>query len=347
MIDKNLLKAIVDNLVEKKLKRYGKIVYIDAMNSFMRHWAVNQSLNRDGMHVGGIFGFLRDLNKIVEEHYPSLIVIAWDGKNARKRRSNIFDGYKSNRGGGLKDHSRRKSEFEQEKPPEQVKEEMLWQASQLINILRDLPVLNIHIDECEADDIISYLLTTPEAKDAENIVITTDKDYYQLINKNVTIWSPIKHEWITEQKIRDTYLLEPSNFIIHKIIDGDKSDGIPGINGISTGKIKKFISPYLNENNTVEDLFQICEQKISESSIYKTILDNKDIIERNWELMKLDGNIMTNNAKNSILKQWREPKLKLNRASFTEKLVIMRIYQLFTNVNQWMEKFNYITLIEE
>jgi 5'-3' exonuclease len=284
---------------------------------------------------------------LFENHYPSLIVIAWDGKDARKRRSNIFSGYKSNRGGGLKEHGRRKSEWEQEKDPNQVKEEMLWEASQLITLLTDLPVLNIHIDECEADDIISYLLTTPEAQNAENIVITTDKDYYQLINKNVTIWSPIKHEWITETKIKEDYLLEPSNFIIHKIIDGDKSDGIPGINGISTGKIKKFISPYLTENNTVEDLFEICEQKISESTIYKTILDNKDIIERNWDLMRLDGSIMSNRAKNRILNQWKNPKLNLNRSSFIEKLVIMRIYQLFTNINQWLERFNYIIQIKE
>lgn len=217
----------------------------------------------------------------------------------------------------------------------------------MINLLQDLPVLNIHIDECEADDIISYLLTTPEAQDAENIVITTDKDYYQLINKNTTIWSPIKHEWITQQKIKDDYLLEPSNFIIHKIIDGDKSDGIPGIDGISNGKIKKFIAPYLTENNTVEDLFQICEQKISESAIYKTILNNKDIIERNWDLMKLDGSIISNRAKSKILDQWKSKKFKLNRAAFIEKLVIMRIFQLFININQWLEKFNYLTLIKE
>ena len=125
MINKDLLRSIVDNLVEKKLKRYGKIIYIDAMNSFMRHWAVNQSLNKDGMHIGGVYGFLRELYNIVDNHYPSLIVIAWDGKDARKRRANIFEGYKSNRGGGLKEHGRRMSEFEQEKPPEQIKEEMI------------------------------------------------------------------------------------------------------------------------------------------------------------------------------------------------------------------------------
>ncbi|NDB56395.1 hypothetical protein EB169_11295, partial [archaeon] len=59
-----------------------------------------------------------------------------------------------------------------------------WQLQTLINILYKTPVTQIYVDDCEADDVISYLVKT-KVDDKQKIIVTSDKDYYQLVNDNV------------------------------------------------------------------------------------------------------------------------------------------------------------------
>ena len=136
----------------------------------------------------------------------------------------------------------------------------------IIQYLKILPVKTVSIDKVEADDIIAYLSKTvlkhPEDK---AFIVSSDKDFLQLVTDNVIVYSPIEKEYYTRQSVIDKYKISPYNFILHKTLLGDNSDKIKGVKGLGQkGLLKKF--PELIEKDiNWDDILNICKNKISVS----------------------------------------------------------------------------------
>ena len=109
----------------------------------------------------------------------------------------------------------------------------------LLDYLKTLPVNISIIDKIEADDTIAYL--SQKLKD-DVIIYSADQDFLQLVNKRITVYSPIKKKFYRPQDIFDQYGLYPQNFITMKCLMGDKSDNLPGVKGLGPKKLIEIFS---------------------------------------------------------------------------------------------------------
>ena len=258
------------------------ILIIDAMNSFIRYYCANPTLNDEGEPIGGIIGFLKALTAFIKRHYPEKVFVVWEAGGSQRRRQ-LYPDYKSGRK-PLK--LNRTYEVDTENEAELNKAS---QINVLTKMLRCLPICQIYVENCEADDVIGYLCKK-KFPEEEKIIISSDKDFYQLLDENTKIYRPGKKTYVTEETVKEEFNISPNNFLLARACDGDSSDNITGIERVGLKTMAKRFD--LNgPQMTVDDLMDICEaerQKKKAPKIYENIVNGRDIIERNCKLMDLD-----------------------------------------------------------
>ena len=186
--------------------------------------------NSKGENTGAIHGFLKALNKIIEDFNPKHIGLVFDakGKNFRHK---IYSEYKANRSA---------------MPPELVE-----QIPKLYEILDYMGYPPIIINDVEADDVIGTLSnkfkTVPEVK-----IFSGDKDFAQLVNDKVTIINPVTLEIMDIKGVKKKFGVVPENIIDYLALVGDKSDNIPGVPGVGGKTASKLINQYGNTEKIIK-----------------------------------------------------------------------------------------------
>ena len=186
--------------------------------------------NSKGENTGAIHGFLKALNKIIEDFNPKHIGLVFDakGKNFRHK---IYSEYKANRSA---------------MPPE-----LIEQIPKLYEILDYMGYPPIIINDVEADDVIGTLSnkfkTVPEVK-----IFSGDKDFAQLVNDKVTIINPVTLEIMDIKGVKKKFGVEPENIIDYLALVGDKSDNIPGVPGVGGKTASKLINQYGNTEKIIK-----------------------------------------------------------------------------------------------
>ena len=284
-------------------------IYIDGLNVFMRHFAANPSKSLNGQLCGGIFGMLKNIQYLSEKFKPSKIVVAWEGGGSLRRRS-IDPNYKM----GRRPVKLNRSEYHDEFP--ETMENRNWQLKTLVKILYKTPVTQIYVEDCEADDVIAYLVKT-KSENKQKIIATSDKDYYQLINDKVKIWSPNKKIVIDEKYVIDTWGISPQNFCTARCFAGDQSDGIKGVKGAGFKTMAKRF-PDLSTCNDISfhDIINMSDKEIQNGSnlkLYKNIINEEKNIEKNWKLMYLDSAMISANQVKKINYQFENKEEKINK----------------------------------
>lgn len=259
-----------------------KVLIVDALNLFTRCFAVNPTMSSHGHHAGGTVGFLKSLKLLTDKIKPQQIIICWEGGGSTKRRS-IQRDYKK----GIR--AKKLNRFYEDDIPDTV-ENRDYQVALTIELLRYLPVLQVYVSECEADDIIGYL-TRYKMSNSQCIIVSSDKDYYQLLSDRVIQWSPGQKKFIGPTEVLNKFGISVENFCLARAIAGDKSDNLSGITGAGFKTISKRY-PEMSERNslTVQDIVSIAEEKSKNSKlvVYKRMSENREIIAKNWKLMYLD-----------------------------------------------------------
>ena len=281
MNNKNLL-GLLDNITDKPSKDKN-ILVIDSLNLFFRNFAVINTLNGKGNHIGGLGGFLRSLGYLIKQMNPSQIYLVFDGENSSLSRKNILPEYKSGRT-SIRINSKGIFDDKDEEIDSQVN-----QISRLLQYLKILPVKLLVLEKSEADDIIAYLSSTLPKIDNNNkvFIVSNDRDFLQLTNSNVTIFRPTEKIYYSPETIKQKFGILSENFILYKTLLGDSSDKIQGIKGLGEKKLlSKF--PQLTEKKLIlDDIFSICEENIKEHVIYTRVLQDYDRIYQNYKLMDL------------------------------------------------------------
>ena len=202
-----------------------KVLIIDGLNTFIRCFSAIPTLNDDGAHVGGIVGFLRSIGYAIRTIRPTRTVIVFDGKGGSNRRKKIFPEYKAGR--KMSERLNRSYDFNTKEDEHQS---MVMQLTRVIDYLDYLPITTITIENIEADDTMAYV-TKQILKTSNIILMSTDKDFLQLVNSRVTVWSPTKKKMYDPPKVLEDYGIPSHNFAVYRAIDGDKSDNIDGVRG--------------------------------------------------------------------------------------------------------------------
>ena len=130
-----------------------RVLVIDGLNTFIRSFSVNPAINDDGLHIGGMMGFLKSIRYTCDILKPSRCVIVFDGKGGSKRRSKIYPEYKATR----KVKKRLNRNVDWGTAPQDEQESMKQQMGRLIEYLEQLPLTLVCIDGIEADDTIAYI----------------------------------------------------------------------------------------------------------------------------------------------------------------------------------------------
>lgn len=264
------------------------IIYIDGLNVFMRHYAANPSVSLNNKLCGGIIGTLKNIESLCVKFQPQKIIVAWEGGGSLRRRS-IDPNYKEGRRPVKLNRSGYYSDLEN------TLEDRNDQLKILIEILYKTPVTQIYVTDCEADDVIAYLCKYDKIND--KIIVTSDKDYYQLVDDKTSIWSPNKKILIDQEYIQEKWGVSSQNFCTTRCFSGDQSDGIKGIKGAGFKMMtRKFPDLMTCKFLSINDIISMAKQEIkngSKTGLFRNIVDNESELHKNWNLMYLDTSMLS------------------------------------------------------
>ena len=310
------------------------VLLVDGFNTFNRSFSVNPSLNEDGAHVGGLVGFLKSIRYTINKFKPTRCVIVFDGKNSSKPRQKIFPQYKA----GRKIRSRLNRLVNWGGGPHDERESMALQLRRLVEYLECLPLTIVSIDNLEADDIMSYICNLV-LKESQFTIMSADKDFYQLVDKRVKLYSPTKKILYDRETIKKEFGVYPQNVLTCRVVEGDKSDEIPGVRGIGVKTlIKEF--PLLVEDRVfnTKDLLDMANSR--NTRISKMIQDSELIIKRNYLLMQLGDPNIKNQTKLKIGDSVREMVPKLVKYQLQTLFVKDKLWGQIPNFDNWLTEFN-------
>lgn len=309
------------------------LMVFDGLNTFIRSFGATPAYNEDGDHIGGITGFLYSVGKTVRDFKPTRCVIVFDGRGGSARRKKIYGDYKANRANKtkLRRHDHHDSTIEDEQ------ESMRHQFSRLVSYLDNLPVTFMAIDGIEADDAIAYIAQMYEETCNKITIVSTDRDFYQLVDDRIQVWSPIKKKMYDVDAVHEEFGVHPNNMVIYRSFTGDASDNIPGVNGIGPKTILKLI-PELAQpaEYSVDALLDKSRNNLKESKSYQKILDNARIIAQNYQLMNiklLDIPAQTASKIRGIMEQ---PIPELNRPEFQRLFYEDKMWAIMKNLPEWL-----------
>ena len=310
-----------------------KVLIIDGLNTFIRVFSVIPTTNDDGIHVGGIVGFLRSIGYTINMIRPTRTIIVFDGKGGSKPRQKIYSQYKA----GRKVRSRLNRNVDWATNPQDEHESMKLQIGRLIEYLEHLPLTLLALDKLEADDIISYV-TNVTLKESKTTIMSTDKDILQLVSPRVSLYSPTKKITYDEELVKKEFGIYPQNMLTCRVIDGDRSDSIPGVKGVGTKSLIKEY-PELSENKPfdIKTLLDAAKQK--STRISKMIVESELIVKRNYLLMQLKEPNINNHAKLRILDAIRDLKPQVVKYNLQRLLVQDKLWGQIPNFDNWVTEF--------
>tara|TARA_Y100001963_G_scaffold160093_1_gene267769 strand:- start:20984 stop:21958 length:975 start_codon:yes stop_codon:yes gene_type:complete len=311
------------------------VLIVDALNLFMRHFVAHPAVNINGEHVGGVVGFLYSVIDMVERFHPTSVIIVWEGGGSTRRR-NIYSDYK------MKRRPESLNRFYEDDIPDTV-ENRNRQITLIVDILKKVPALQMYISDCEADDVIAYL-SMYRFKDNRKLIVSSDKDFYQLLDSKTIIYSPTWKKLVSSKDVINKFCISPDNFALAKSICGDASDNISGVKGVGFKTLaKRFpeMSSYMTIS--IDDIVSESKNHIADGSkikAFQNIASSENIIRRNWKLIYLDTSCLAPvqiKKINNLIDTFSPNKNKLE----VMKILIKEGLQTF-NVDRMFMAFNRI-----
>ena len=325
---------LLDNITEdgESVQTGERVLLIDGLNLFFRNFAMLNMVNPNGVHIGGLGGFFRSLGALIRQINPTQVYVIFDGAGSANNRKNLIPEYKSGR------DLQRITNWEAFDDLEDEHEAKVDQMVRIIQYLKTLPVKTITIDKVEADDIIAYLSgVIPQDPKDKSFIVSSDKDFIQLVSDNVIVYRPIEKEYYTKETVVEKFNISPKNFILYKTLLGDNSDKIKGVKGLGKkGLFKKF--PELTEKDLIwDDILDICEEKIKDHVVYARIIHGQEELEKNYKVMDLDNPMLSKDDKKYLDKVVSSKELHYHPDEFISMYNEDQLGGLIRNVEFWIK----------
>lgn len=327
-----LLSNITEETETESLNEHDRVILIDGLNLFFRNFAMMNIVNQDGVHIGGLGGFLRSLGSLINQIQPTAVYLVFDGAGSTTNRKNLLPEYKAGR------NTHRITNWEAFDDKEEEDDSKMSQIVRLIHYLRCLPTRNVSLDKAEADDIIAhYAKFLPKEFGSQVIIVSSDKDFLQLVDEKVTVYRPMEKTFYQRKTIYEKFGILPENFILFKTLLGDASDKIKGIKGLGEkGLFKKF--PELAERPlTMDDIYDISEAKLKDHVVYARIINEFDRLENNYKLMDLSNPLLSEEDKEYLEEISKHSHLGLNTEAFLRLYNEDGIGKMIRNVDFWLK----------
>ncbi|MFJ9960803.1 DNA polymerase I [Streptomyces avermitilis] len=193
-----------------------------------------------GQPTNAIYGFASMLANTLRDEAPTHFAVAFD-VSRKTWRSEEFTEYKANRS----------------KTPDEFK----GQVELIGELLDAMHAQRFAVDGFEADDIIATLATQAEAEGFEVLIVTGDRDSFQLVSDHTTVLYPTKGvselTRFTPEKVFEKYGLTPAQYPDFAALRGDPSDNLPGIPGVGEKTAAKWINQFGSFAELVERVDEV------------------------------------------------------------------------------------------
>ncbi|MCH7677081.1 DNA polymerase I, partial [candidate division KSB1 bacterium] len=229
----------------------------------------NPLTNSRGENTSAIFGFLRFLFMIFDNEKPDYLAVIFDPKGPTFRHKQYKE-YKATR----------------QKMPDDMRDQLpkIHQALQALNI----PI--IEFPGFEADDVIGTLVKRAKNEGFDSYMVTGDKDFMQLVEDGIKMYNPKRAgeeiEILDEKGVTEKVGLPPSKIIDYLGLMGDKSDNIPGVQGIGEKTAVKLIQEFGSLESVLEN-----RQKVSRANIRQNLEKYQDDALLSKKLVIIDTDV--------------------------------------------------------
>ncbi|MDF0652167.1 MAG: DNA polymerase I [Nitrospira sp.] len=187
--------------------------------------------NSKGLQTNAVYGFMTTLLKIIREHKPDGLAVAFDEKGPTLRHEEF-------------------KEYKAQRPP--MPDGMKAQIPYIHRAVQALNIPAVSQAGYEADDLIGTLARQAELAGYDIVIVTGDKDMLQLVTPHVRIYDPVKDKWSGEAECVVKFGVEPARVIEVMGLMGDSSDNIPGVKGVGEKTAIKLIAQF----GTIDELLQ-------------------------------------------------------------------------------------------
>ena len=271
----------------------------------------------DGTFTNAVYGFLSILFKLEEDLKPDYLAVAFDVKHPTKRHE-LYKDYKGTRKG--------------------MPDELAAQMPIIKDVLTRMNITIIEKPGYEADDILGTLAKYAEKQGVETVLLTGDRDSFQLASDKITIRIPRTKNGKTEtedydrKKILEEYGLEPESLIDVKGLQGDTSDNIPGVPGIG----EKTAIGLIKEHGSIEKIYELLEKGEGgfKGKQKENLESNKDLA----FLSKVLGTIDTNAP--------IDKELSLFEVKEWDRKAVLEIFK-YLRFNRYIDRFDLEKDIQE
>jgi len=215
----------------------NKLVIFDGNHlAYRAYFKFSNLKTLDGVKTAIIYGVPYILESLIRKFSPTEVILVFDGGRS-KFRSELRPDYK-------------KREKRLGFDPQDFHE----QKEKVINILISLGIKVARAKGVEADDLIAMISRRYSKKDWDTLIISSDKDFNQLIDKKITVYNVSKNKLLDQNNLKDIVGYNPEQCVDYLCLVGDKSDNIGGYSGIGPKKAEKFLNefegivPFLNSD---------------------------------------------------------------------------------------------------
>ncbi|MDH5533494.1 MAG: hypothetical protein OEX81_03650 [Candidatus Pacebacteria bacterium] len=209
-------------------------------------------MTSSGQLTNAVYGFTRILLKSIQDFDPEYLVVAFDHKE-KTFRHDKFEDYKAHR------------------PP--MPEELISQIDIIFNVVKSMNIPTFQVAGFEADDLIGTVTLLNEPKGIDNLVVTGDKDMFQLVTDQTHVFIPGRGKFSVDKEYTPDAVLKKMKVRVDQIVDlkalmGDSSDNIPGVKGVGP----KTAINLLHEFDTLEKLYHAVDEGLDHPLFKKALL---------------------------------------------------------------------------
>ncbi|MEJ5244592.1 MAG: DNA polymerase I [Bacteroidota bacterium] len=249
-----------------------KLYLIDGMSIVFRAYHAMKSTdlrNKNGEPTGAIFGFVNIITSFLEKESPEYMAIVFDTEHPTFRKE-LYDQYKANR--------------------DSFPEDLAPQLLKIKKFIHLVGIEQIEVPGFEADDVIGTIAKKASKEGYEVLCLTSDKDYYQLVDEKISLMKPSRKgeefEIIRRSQVFEKFGVKPEQVVDVLALIGDTSDNVPGVKGIG----ERTAIPLVQEFGSIEEIYNNLD-KIEKSSIRSKLENDRENAFLAKKLVTIDTNI--------------------------------------------------------
>ncbi|UCB45890.1 MAG: DNA polymerase I [Spirochaetota bacterium] len=197
-----------------------------------------------GENTSALFGFMRMILKLIQDESPQYIVCVFDSKEPTFRHK-LYPAYKAKR---LK-----------------APEDLISQVETIKTLIDKLGISVIEVPGYEADDLIGTITDKAKSEGMKCTIVSSDKDVLQLVDKDVNVYASRKGvsdvETLNEQKVFETWGVQPARIVDLFTLMGDQSDNVPGVKGIGKSGALKLVKQFKSFEELFDNIESIGEER--------------------------------------------------------------------------------------